>query len=384
MEFKIINALNCLLFPNSDLHTHFTICYKLIRTIKNICINHDIKLLIDLCTIMKMPLTHVYIDTCNILLHKITDLAITISPEYVLYKSLNVPFVEKNNNYVIISSFITLSEIEYFSFLTGEKIKTINTSHTDINKLLRNNNILISCSGYDEEIGNNSVELLDIISGTTFKNIKMKDVSYISSFDNIVAIASFDETKLYNIIYDNIFYTVGIGGPICLTKDLLVGWKDNNIVIINLKTLETLQKIELDEVPSVINIYNDMLIYGGDGENYYIMIFNLKTMKLVKTLKGHTSGVISIYIDDNFLISGSIDNTIKFWDIQTGNNIKTLYGHTQRISSLAMIDNYLISGDWDRKILIWDLNTDKVIRTIFTTGWVSSFILVDLKELTIH
>ena len=107
------------------------------------------------------------------LLEKLTDICADISPEYILFKLFHVPYIEKDN-YVIISAPVVSSQIEYFSFLTGERIKVINTSHTDISELSRINNILISCSGYDETT-DYMVELFDITTGTLLRSLKTDD-----------------------------------------------------------------------------------------------------------------------------------------------------------------------------------------------------------------
>lgn len=384
MELVTINKLNCYLFPNGEIKSHFAICYALIRTVKNICIDQKLKLLTDICKIMKIPLYYPYIDVCNLLIVKLTNFCITISPEYVLYKSFNVPFVD-NDNFVIISACADSGTIEYFSFLTGDRIKSIETSHNDISKISRINNILISCPGSDNR-DYHDVKLYDITSGVLLQNIHfdaiLPEANYISTANNILAIASYDKTILYDIINNTVLHTFDIGLSIYLTNNVLVGLSENYIKIYDLKTYELLWQIESEDAFTLL-IYNDMLIYGGDGNDYNINIFDMKTGKIQQILKGHTLGIQSLLVHNDILISGSIDNTIKFWDIATGINTKTLYGHTERITSLAIKDNYLISGDWDSKILIWDLITDKIVRTINTIGWVNSLMLVNLKYATI-
>jgi len=378
---EIINKVNCFLFPNDEVHSHFIICYRLIKTVKNLCLNHNIKVLIDLCKIMKIPLNYSFIDTCNMLLEKLTNLA-TISSEYVIYKALNMPYIEKDN-YVIVCASIGRSEIEYFSFTTGERIKVIDSSHhTDIGQLSRINNILVSCSGFDEK-NYHTVEFFDITTGTLLHFIKINDSTYISSNNNILAIATFDQTILYDTISDTIIDTFNIGGPIYLTKELLIGWSDGRIIILDLITKKPIWTIESEEFPSTICVFNNMLIYGGDGDDYNIMIFDMKTWKPVKILKGHTEGISSLLLNNDILISGSIDKTIKFWNIKTGNIIKTLQ-LTERPVTLHLKGNYLISGDWDNKISIWDLSIDKIVKTITTVGWVSSVLLVNLRYATVN
>ncbi|MEO0971189.1 MAG: hypothetical protein AAFX80_23470 [Cyanobacteria bacterium J06639_18] len=56
--------------------------------------------------------------------------------------------------------------------------------------------------------------------------------------------------------------------------------------------------------------------------------------------------------DNQILVSGSYDKTIKLWNIQTGECLKTLDEHTNKISSVAITpDNQiLVSGSYDKTI----------------------------------
>lgn len=70
--------------------------------------------------------------------------------------------------------------------------------------------------------------------------------------------------------------------------------------------------------------------------------------------------------DNQSLISGSEDQTIKIRDVKTGSLHNTLSGHTDVVRSLALTSDAktLVSGSGDRTIKIWDLQTQQVIQTL--------------------
>ena len=58
---------------------------------------------------------------------------------------------------------------------------------------------------------------------------------------------------------------------------------------------------------------------------------------LIKTLDGHTQNVRSVALDDDIIVSGSYDKSIKVWDRKNNYNlIKTLTGHTDYVNSVAL------------------------------------------------
>jgi WD40 repeat protein len=88
---------------------------------------------------------------------------------------------------------------------------------------------------------------------------------------------------------------------------------------------------------------------------------------LQTTLKGHALTVTSAAItaDNNTIISGSKDNTIKLWNLVTGQLKRTLIGHTGVVDYLNVTTDgkYIVSAD-SKNVRIWNLLTGALIREI--------------------
>lgn len=95
--------------------------------------------------------------------------------------------------------------------------------------------------------------------------------------------------------------------------------------------------------------------YGGEN---WIYVWDIVSGKSVKTLKGHTKDVLSLAIspDNNYIASGSKDETIRLWDKKTGKLIKTLTDHKGNVNCLKFSPDgkYLVSGSDDKNVIIWD------------------------------
>lgn len=100
---------------------------------------------------------------------------------------------------------------------------------------------------------------------------------------------------------------------------------------------------------------NTLLAIGyRSGE---IGIFHYPSYELKTTLTGHTHDVLCIlFLDNEHLITGSSDETIKIWDVNT-QTCRTLRGHTGYVVGLALSESELMSASHDKTIRYWNLET---------------------------
>lgn len=97
-----------------------------------------------------------------------------------------------------------------------------------------------------------------------------------------------------------------------------------------------------------------MLATGG--EDGLIKLWDLRTNKLIETLKGHRGTVNGVKFggNSNNLCSVSGDRTLKQWDCAQRGLIDTYYGHNNDILDIDHINDtdYLTSGN-DHQAIVW-------------------------------
>lgn len=100
--------------------------------------------------------------------------------------------------------------------------------------------------------------------------------------------------------------------------------------------------------------YDDDKIVSGLRDNT-IKIWNRKDYSCSRTLSGHTGSVLCLQYDNRVIISGSSDATVRVWDVETGECIKTLIHHCEAVLHLRFANGIMVTCSKDRSIAVWDM-----------------------------
>lgn len=184
------------------------------------------------------------------------------------------------------------------------------------------------------------------------------------------------------------------------SKDwILVGNDDGNILVIdlgNLSVIETvkahddfIRKIAVDESNqriltasddnrtklwsfssgfTLINKYKDskhfvmdVAFFPNDSNHFLtvsldkrIRMYSVSTNKMIKSYKGHGSGINSVvFINPETFVTGSDDCSVMVWDIRRALPIVILKGHSKNVNSVQILKNGFSSCSEDGTVRIW-------------------------------
>lgn len=93
----------------------------------------------------------------------------------------------------------------------------------------------------------------------------------------------------------------------------------------------------------------------GDSENQ-MLLHPLQPMRSQppEHLVGHTSSICALFAqDDRYIVSCSIDGSIKVWSRITFDALHTLYGHTDSVSCVDLSHRWLVSGSHDTTLRLY-------------------------------
>ncbi|KAH1004989.1 beta-TrCP isoform X2 [Dendroctonus ponderosae] len=100
--------------------------------------------------------------------------------------------------------------------------------------------------------------------------------------------------------------------------------------------------------------YDDQKIVSGLRDNT-IKIWDRTTLQCTKVLIGHTGSVLCLQYDDKVIISGSSDGTVRVWNVHTGEMVNTLIHHCEAVLHLRFNNGMMVTCSKDRSIAVWDM-----------------------------
>eukprot|EP00093_Oithona_nana_P008585 08585.XXX_115718_118037_1 [CDS] Oithona nana genome sequencing. len=107
--------------------------------------------------------------------------------------------------------------------------------------------------------------------------------------------------------------------------------------------------------------YDDEKIVSGLRDNT-IKMWDRNTLACQRVLTGHTGSVLCLQYDERVIISGSSDSTVRVWDVATGDHITTLIHHCEAVLHLRFYNGMMVTCSKDRSIAVWDMTSPSEIN----------------------
>jgi WD40 repeat protein len=100
--------------------------------------------------------------------------------------------------------------------------------------------------------------------------------------------------------------------------------------------------------------------FAAGGEKHTVLIWDVRTRGLLKTLEGPRGDVYTLAFspDGRWIAAAGEGSTVRVWDSHTGALTRGFRGHTALVSSLAFTPDgqRLVSGSRDRTVKVWDVS----------------------------
>jgi WD40 repeat protein len=114
-----------------------------------------------------------------------------------------------------------------------------------------------------------------------------------------------------------------------------------------------------------------------------VKVWNAKTGELMKTLERHTGNIydIAFHPGGKYFATCSRDMTIRLWDFESGEVVMTYVGHDKAVLDIEFSPdgNHLFSASFDGSIRLWQTKTGKMVYTFSDHEGVVNSIAVNRK-----
>jgi TIR domain/WD domain, G-beta repeat len=110
------------------------------------------------------------------------------------------------------------------------------------------------------------------------------------------------------------------------------------------------------------------MIAGGAQTGNNVVLWDVATRRVLKTLSGHTDKVQSVAFspDGKLLASGGNDHLVFLWDLGGAQPGRKLVGHSDEVISVAFSTGgkWIASASFDQTVTVWDVVSGQPVQTI--------------------
>ncbi|KAJ1667062.1 ubiquitin-binding SDF ubiquitin ligase complex subunit met30 [Coemansia sp. RSA 1813] len=255
------------------------------------------------------------------------------------------------------------------------------------------NDEYIITGSYDSKVHVWDAETFELVSELTGHTMPVRAVE----FDDCKLFSgSLDGTvRIWNYRDGTCIRTLRVfedGGVISLHQQygtLVVGGENGTIRVFNIAKMTSFTLTGHTDWVNTVRLYGENTLFSC-SDDALVKRWDLEQRRCVRTYTGHSHHVQSLQLSTRmppspsmgpsdrlqksamggannsnrsdedtrpFMITGSLDSTMRVWDIETGECLDTIFGHVEGIWSMTFNALRIVSGSNDGMLKVWDTTT---------------------------
>jgi len=162
------------------------------------------------------------------------------------------------------------------------------------------------------------------------------------------------------------------GNPVIITalavddKNLYASDSDGNIAVWDKSCLDSPTLIPGQTSTQIVSLFSDglNLFSGSISGDPVIRIYN-QDLDLIEVLKGHVGTIFDITADNQHLVTGSGDATVKIWNKENWANINSIVAQTNFVLAIALDAKYIYAGGIDNCTNVFSRTNHRRVASLF-------------------
>ncbi|XP_030644043.1 WD40 repeat-containing protein SMU1 [Chanos chanos] len=138
----------------------------------------------------------------------------------------------------------------------------------------------------------------------------------------------------------------------------------------------------MDEAVLCLGLSHDSDLLASGAQDGKIQVWRMRSGQCLRRFdRAHSKGVTCLCFckDNSQILSASFDHIIRVHDLKSGKVLKEFRGHTSHVNDAIFMhnDDYIISGSADGTVKIWDVRNTECMRTVKPPGGANATITVN-------
>ncbi|KAI3655406.1 hypothetical protein MP638_007123, partial [Amoeboaphelidium occidentale] len=130
---------------------------------------------------------------------------------------------------------------------------------------------------------------------------------------------------------------------------------------VDLRSGRFVRSIEMNSLLQFV-VAKGGFVYIGKQASPHAVRLILSSGFLDKEYFGHLDAVMTIFLHENLMFTGSFDKTVISWDPDTGEVLRSFVGHTAPVAAVGVFNGKLYSGDDAGEIIKWNIDDGNIIK----------------------
>lgn len=140
-----------------------------------------------------------------------------------------------------------------------------------------------------------------------------------------------------------------------------------SVEVLDMKTGRCLYRADAEDGTFIFLAWmptSGRLLTSDDG--YALLMITWQSDSHAVRFDGHGGHVTAARAtaDEGYLVSASLDASVRVWSVSTAQCLRVLRGHTDHINSMALQDDLIVTGSRDGTIRLWSFSTGVCTKTL--------------------